>query len=70
MLATRRRKEEAMTQGKLTKEEALHCLSAVGSMFEGIPKSKRKAFIGELNDVTLFLEQASRELPSEETQPT
>lgn len=54
-----------MAQSELTREEAKETLKALNEMFEAIPKSKRFDYIGHLNDVSLFLEAAARELPEE-----
>jgi hypothetical protein len=50
-----------MAQGDFTKEEADEMLKAVAELFDAISKSKRPAFIGHLNDISLFLERAGRE---------
>lgn len=54
-----------MAQGEFTKEEAKRVLETVNEMFHGIPKSKRAVYIGHLNDVSLFLEEAQRRAPDE-----
>jgi hypothetical protein len=52
-----------MAQGEFTKEEADHANKCLSSLFDGIPKSKRGNFLGELNDLGLFLEAANRAAP-------
>jgi tRNA-splicing ligase RtcB len=47
-----------MAQGKLTKQEAQHAKKCVDEIFTALPKSKRMNFIGHLNDVFLFLDEA------------
>lgn len=52
-----------MAESRFTKQEADHILEIVDTLFEAIPKSKRYAYLGELNDVCLFIEAAKREAP-------
>lgn len=52
-----------MAQGEFTKQEADEVMKSLTAIFEGIPKSKRLNFIGELNDVALFIEAAKRAAP-------
>lgn len=55
---------EGIPQGALVKENAQDCLEALSEMFEAIPKKKRNEYLGHLNDISLFLERAKRELPN------
>lgn len=43
-----------------TKEEITLLLKALTQMFDAIPKSRRMEYVGELNDISLFLEAARR----------
>ncbi len=52
-----------MAQGDFTKSEADEALTAVGEMFEAIPKSKRAGFLGHFNEIGLFIEAAKRAAP-------
>jgi hypothetical protein len=52
-----------MAQGEFTKQEVDHANKCLESLFEGIPKSKRGYFLGELNDLGLFLQAAKRVAP-------
>ena len=54
-----------MTQGKLSKETAKDCYEAMDEIMKAFPKSKTMEFIGNFNEIMLFLGQAKSELPSE-----
>lgn len=54
---------DGIPQGLLVKENATDCLEALTEMFNAIPKSKRFNYLGHLNDLSLFLERAQKELP-------
>ena len=54
-----------MTQGVFSKEEAVEVKKFVNNLFDAIPKSKRYNYVGELNDILLFISAASRSAPSE-----
>ena len=47
---------------RFTKEEAEKALECADVLFKAIPKSKRMGYLGELNDLCLFLEDAKRHL--------
>lgn len=55
---------EGIQQGLLVKENAKDCLEALAEMFQAIPKKKQFEYLGHLNDLSLFLERAAKELPS------
>jgi hypothetical protein len=52
-----------MAQGDIQTWAAAEALKAVGEMFDAIPKSKRTGFIGHLNDISFFIEAATRAAP-------
>jgi len=54
-----------MAQGEFTKEEAAETLKAVEELFAALPKSKKREFLGHLNDISLFLEAAKRAAPTD-----
>jgi hypothetical protein len=54
-----------MAQGEFTKQEAQSVKEAVDEMFDALPKSKKMDYIGHLNDIFLFLEEAIRVAPEE-----
>jgi hypothetical protein len=56
-----------MAQGDFTKEEAQATIEAVDEMFNALPKSKKLDYVGHLNDIMLFLEEAKRQAPGEVT---
>ena len=53
-------------QGKFTKEEAAFVTEAVDEMFKALPKTKQREYIGHLNDILLFLEEAKKVAPEED----
>lgn len=55
-----------MSQGAFTKEEAESTREAVNETFEALPKSKKREFLGHLNDVLLFLRAAKNAAPHED----
>jgi len=57
-----------MAQGEFTKEEAEQTQKAVEELFDGLPKSKRMAFLGHLNDILLFIAAAKTAAPNEAPQ--
>ena len=59
------KKEEKMTQGKASKEEAASCSEALDEIMKALPKSKATELIGHFNDLFLFLSAAEKVLPSE-----
>lgn len=56
-----------MSQGKLSREEAIHVQACVDDMFKALSKNKAREFLGALNDVCLFLDACKRTMPSEAT---
>lgn len=54
-----------MAQGNFTKQEAQEVKKAVDAIFTALPKSKQMNYLGELNDVLLFIEAAARAAPNE-----
>jgi len=52
-----------------TKQEITLLLEYLTRMFDAIPKSKRMGYIGELNDISLFLEVARRTAKSNRSIP-
>lgn len=55
---------EGIQQGLLVKENAKDCLEALTEIYEALPKKKWPDYLGHLNDVSLFLDRAAKELPS------
>lgn len=49
-----------MAQGEFTKEEASATLEAVNELFKALSKNKQLDYIGHLNDILLFLEEAKK----------
>ena len=56
-----------MAQGDFTKAEAQRTIEAVEEMFQALPRGKQMGYIGHLNDIMLFLEEAKRQAPGEVT---
>ena len=54
-----------MAQGQFTKQEAVETKKSVEELFDAIPKSKRMGFLGQLNDIILFINAAGRIAPDE-----
>lgn len=54
-----------MPQGDFTKQEARETLTAVEEMWKALTTNRRIQFLGHLNDITLFIEQAERNAPDE-----
>jgi len=54
-----------MPQGDFTKEEASEIVEVVNELFQALPKTKQREFIGHLNDIMLFLEAAKQVAPTE-----
>jgi hypothetical protein len=54
-----------MAQGQFTKEDATRTAESIELLFQAIPKSKRMNFIGELNDIFLFIDAAKNAAPNE-----
>ena len=54
-----------MAQGQFTKEEAERTAETVKELFNAIPKNRRLKWIGELNDIFLFIDAAKAEAPDE-----
>ena len=52
-----------MAQGEFTKREVDHATECLESILSGIPKSKKGNYLGEMNDLFLFLEAAKRAAP-------
>jgi hypothetical protein len=63
--AQRATTEDSKNASDLTKQNAKICHEAVNEIFEALPKTKKMENIGNLNEVLLFLEKATRELPDE-----
>ncbi len=53
-----------MAQGEFTKEEAKATIEALDELFNALPRSKQPAFLGHLNDISLFLEAAQVAAPA------
>lgn len=58
-----------MSQGEFTKSEAERTREAVREIWEGIPKTRRMAYLGHLNDIYLFLDAAKYHAVDDETPP-
>lgn len=57
-----------MAQGEFTKEEAERCTTALNEVMTGIPAKYSMLYLGELNDVFLFIAAAKKAAPSEKKQ--
>ena len=54
-----------MAQGRFTKEECVNCREALDEIMKGMSKSKVGNFIGNFNDLFLFLNAAHEAAPNE-----
>lgn len=52
-----------MAQGEFTIEEAEATIEAFSEVFEALSKSKRTEYLGNVNDIFLFLEAAKKKAP-------
>jgi hypothetical protein len=52
-----------MAQGEFTKQEVEHALECLESILSGIPKSKKGNYLGDMNDLYLFLGAAKKAAP-------
>ena len=55
-----------MSQGRFTKEEAVHAEACAKRIIDSLPKSKILNVIGEMNDLYLFLSAAKAAAPAED----
>lgn len=58
-----------MSQATFTKEEATRVDQAFTEIFEALSNKQRQEFIGEANDIWLFLAAATAAAPSEDNAP-
>ena len=56
-----------MAQGEFTKEEALaeEMITAVNELFEALPKTRQREYIGHLNSIFLYLEASKAAAPDQ-----
>lgn len=54
-----------MAQGDFTKQEADLVKKVAEEIYLALPKTKRREYLGHLNDVFLFIEAAKRAAPEE-----
>jgi hypothetical protein len=52
-----------MAQGEFPKQEADSVKDAAEEMFKALPQTKKRLFLGHLNDLFLFIEAAKRVAP-------
>jgi len=56
-----------MAQGEFTKQEADETSKSVDEMFRALSKPKQRAYIGHLNDISLFILAARAAAPDEKS---
>jgi hypothetical protein len=59
-----------MTLGKFSKEEIATVRECVDELIKGIPKTRRSQFLGEANEIYVFLIEAERFAPNEPPEST
>jgi len=52
-----------MMSDRFNKEEAVTMLECLDELFEAVPKGKRGAYLGHLNDLALFIRAAGEAAP-------
>jgi hypothetical protein len=61
----RKKEIDEMAQGQFTKQEADSIKAAVDEIFDALPRKKRLDFLGDLNDILLFIHAAREAAPNE-----